>query len=87
MRKICLSHTVWDYKCHIVWVPKKRRKVVYGKLMEEIGTVLRQLREDKDADMVEGKACIDHIHVCLYLTSNPHNFSSQILRQTHAVKM
>ena len=56
-----LSHTVWECK----WVLKKRRKVVYGKLKEEIGIVLRRLSEYKGVDMLEGKACIDHIHVCL----------------------
>jgi len=63
--KKSLSHTVWDCKYHIVWVPKKRRKIVYGKLREETGTILRRLSEYKDVDMIEGKTCIDHIHVCL----------------------
>ncbi|ODS30671.1 MAG: putative transposase [Candidatus Scalindua rubra] len=64
--------TVWDCKYHIVWVPKKRRKIVYGKLREETGTILRRLSEYKGVDMIEGKACIDHIHVCL---SIPPKFS------------
>ncbi len=37
--KKSLSHTVWDCKYHIVWVPRKRRRVVYGKLKEETGTI------------------------------------------------
>ena len=55
--KKSLSHTVWDCKYHIVWVPKKRRKTVYGKLREETGTILRRLSENKGVEMVEGKAC------------------------------
>ncbi|MCP4976513.1 MAG: IS200/IS605 family transposase, partial [Maribacter sp.] len=70
--KKSLSHTVWDCKYHIVWVPKKRRKIVYGKLREEIGTILRRLSEYKGVDVIEGKMCIDHIHVCL---SIPPKFS------------
>ena len=49
----------------MVWVPKKRRKIVYGKLRKEIGEILRRLSEYKGVDVIEGKACIDHIHVCL----------------------
>jgi len=60
--KKSLSHTVWDCKYHIVWVPRKRRKIVYGKLKEEIGVILRRPSENKG---VEGKACVDHMHVWL----------------------
>ena len=63
--KKSLSHTVWECKYHIVWVPKKRRKIVYGKLRNELGTILRRLCEYKGVELVEGKLCIDHIHVCL----------------------
>lgn len=56
---------MWECKYHIVWVPKRRRKVVYGKLREEIGTILRRLCEYKGVKLLEGKACIDHIHVCV----------------------
>ena len=63
--KRSLSHTVWECKYHIVWVPKKRRKVIFGKLRREIGTILRRLCEYKRVELVEGKACIDHVHVCL----------------------
>lgn len=63
--KKSLSHTVWECKYHAVWVPKKRRKIVYGKLRKEIGGILRRLSEYKGAEVIEGKACIDHIHICL----------------------
>ena len=60
-----LSHTVWECKYHIVWVPKKRRKIVYGKLRKELGTILRRLCEYKGVEVVEGTLCMDHIHMCL----------------------
>jgi putative transposase len=60
-----LSHTVWDCKYHIVWVPKKRRKIIYGKLRQELRTILKRLCEYKGVEVVEGTMCIDHIHVCL----------------------
>ena len=58
--KKSLLHTVWEYKYHVVLVPKKRRKIVYEKLRKEIG-----LSEYKGVEVIEGKACIDHIHICL----------------------
>lgn len=63
--KNSLSHTVWECKYHIVWVPKKRRKVIFGKLREEIVEVLRKLCMYKKIEILEGQVCIDHIHVCL----------------------
>jgi putative transposase len=60
-----LAHTVWECKYHIVWVPKRRRKIVYGKLRQELGTILRRLCAYKGVVVIEGKLCMDHIHVCL----------------------
>ena len=63
--KKSLSHTVWECKYHIVWVPKKRRKVIYGNLRKELGCILRRLSEYKGVEVIEGTLCIDHIHMCL----------------------
>ena len=63
--KNTLSHTVWECKYHVVWVPKKRRRVIYGKLRQEIVRILKRLCEYKKIEIVEGKACLDHIHLCL----------------------
>jgi putative transposase len=63
--KKTLSHTVWECKYHIVWVPKNRRKVIYGRLKKEIGQILRKLCEYKGVEVIEGTACRDHIHICL----------------------
>jgi putative transposase len=60
-----LSHTVWECKYHVVWVPKYRRRVIYGKLRKDIGHILRKLCEYKGIDIIEAKACSDHIHMCL----------------------
>ena len=61
--KRSLAHTIWECKYHIVWVPKKRRKIIFGKLRQEIGAILRRLCEYKGVELLEGKACIDHIHL------------------------
>jgi len=63
--KNTLSHTVWECKYHVVWVPKRRRRVIYGKLRQEVVGILKRLCEYKKIEIIEGKACIDHIHLCL----------------------
>lgn len=63
--KQSLSHTIWECKYHIVWVPKNRRKVLFGKLKSEVGMILRKLCEYKKVEVIEGKACVDHIHICI----------------------
>ena len=63
--KRTLAHTVWECKYHIVWVPKRRRKIVFGKLRKELGTIIRRLCKYKGIEIIEGSMCIDHIHMCL----------------------
>lgn len=60
-----LAHTAWECKYHVVWVPKMRRKVMFGRLRKEIGILLRRLCEYKGVKLLEGTACSDHIHVFL----------------------
>ena len=63
--KESLAHTVHECKYHVVFVPKLRRKVIYGRLRQDVGPILRRLCEYKGVGILEGKACIDHIHLCL----------------------
>ena len=63
--KRSLSHTVWECKYHVVWVPKRRRKIICGKLRREVGTILQRLCKYKGIELLEGKACIDHVHMCV----------------------
>ena len=58
-----LSHTKWRCKYHIVFAPKYRRRIIYGKLRGDIGKILRQLCLRKNVDILEANACIDHIHM------------------------
>jgi len=61
-----LAHTKWDCTYHIVWIPKYRRKVLYGEVREEIRDVLRRLVAAKDGiEILEGSVCVDRIHMCL----------------------
>ena len=63
MDESSLSHTRWDCKYHIVFSPKFRRKVIYGKLKKDIGQILRMLCEQKSVEIIEANACVDHIHM------------------------
>jgi putative transposase len=57
------SHVRWDCKYHVVIVPKYRRKVLFGKRRRQIGTILRDLCEQKRIGLIEGHAMADHVHM------------------------
>ena len=72
-----LAHTQWNCKYHIVFSPKYRRQVIYGKIKKDIGQMLRKLCEYKGVEIIEAEACKDHIHM---LVSIPPKYSvSQIM--------
>lgn len=58
-----LAHTKWNCKYHIVFAPKYRRQIIYGKIRADIGRILRQLCERKGVEIIEAEACKDHIHM------------------------
>lgn len=58
-----LSHTTWNWKYHIVFAPKYRRKVFYGSKRLEIVKILKELCKWKGVEIIEGEACPDHIHI------------------------
>lgn len=60
-----LNHSVWECKYHIVWIPKLRRKVLYGKIRDYLRDVLHKLARDKGCRIVEGHLCLDHVHMCI----------------------
>ena len=70
--KNSLVHTTCNGKYHIVFAPKYRRQVIYGKLKAEIGKILRSLCERKGVEVLEAEACADHIHM---LVSIPPSMS------------
>ena len=72
-----LAHTKWNCKYHIVFAPKYRRQIIYGKIKQDIGIMLRRLCEYKQVEILEAEACKDHIHM---LISIPPKYSvSQIM--------
>ena len=72
-----LAHTKWECKYHIVFAPKYRRQVIYGKIKADIGIILRKLCKYKQVEILEAEASKDHIHM---LVSIPPKYSvSQIM--------
>ncbi len=60
-----LSHSQWDCQYHVVFIPKCRRKVLYGRLRQHLGPVFRQLAERKECRVEAGHVCVDHVHMLL----------------------
>ena len=58
-----LAHTSWNCKYHIVFAPKYRRQIIYGKYKATIGRIIRELCERKGVIIHEANACKDHIHM------------------------
>ncbi|OEU67166.1 MAG: transposase [Desulfovibrio sp. S3730MH75] len=67
-----LSHSKWECKYHVVWIPKCRRKVLFGQLRKHIGEVLHDLARQKQSKILEGHLQQDHVHV---LISIPPKYS------------
>jgi len=60
-----LSHTKWECKYHVVFIPKCRRKVLYGKIRRELGQVFHELARQRESTILEGHLCPDHVHMMI----------------------
>ena len=60
-----LNHTKWECKYHVVFIPKCRRKVLYGKLRQHLGEVFHQLAKQKESRIEEGHLLADHVHMMI----------------------
>ena len=60
-----LSHTKWECKYHVIFIPKYRRKVLYGQLRRHLGEVFRKLAEQKESRVEEGHLMPDHVHMMI----------------------
>ena len=60
-----LSHSRWDCKYHVVFIPKKRKKKIFSALRRDLGEIFRELAKQKDSQVVEGHLMSDHVHMCL----------------------
>ena len=60
-----LAHSKWRCQYHLVFAPKYRRQIIYGKIKTEIGKILRKLCDYKGVEIITAEACADHIHMLL----------------------
>jgi len=60
-----LSHSKWNCKYHVIFVPKKRKAVIYGKVRKELAKVLHELAKQKESKITEGNLSKDHVHMCV----------------------
>ena len=60
-----LSHSVWECKYHVVFIPKCRRKTLYGQLRQHLGEVFRKLATQKESRIEEGHLLSDHVHMMI----------------------
>jgi putative transposase len=67
-----LNHTRWECKYHIVWIPKYRKKALFGQLRKYLGQVFRDLERSRESELIEGHLSLDHVHM---LISIPPKYS------------
>jgi len=60
-----LSHSRWECKYHVVFIPKCRRKTLYARLRQHLGEVFRQLAQRKECQILEGHLMPDHVHMLI----------------------
>lgn len=60
-----LSHSKWDCKYHVIFVPKYRRKVIFGEIRKFLGPIFHELARQKECRILEGHLMPDHVHMCI----------------------
>ncbi len=60
-----LSHSKWDCKYHVVFIPKRRKKTLFGALRKHLGKLFHELAKQKGCEIVEGHLMVDHVHMCI----------------------
>jgi putative transposase len=60
-----LSHSKWDCKYHVVFIPKYRKKTIYGNVRKHLGAVFHELARQKESKILEGHLMQDHVHMLM----------------------
>lgn len=60
-----LAHSKWNCKYHVIFVPKRRKDVLYGRIRKELGNIFHELAKQKESKITEGSLSIDHVHMCI----------------------
>jgi putative transposase len=72
-----LSHSKWDCKYHVVFIPKRRRKVLFGRVRRQLGEIFHALARQKECQIIEGHLKLDHVHMCIAIPPK-HSVASVI---------
>lgn len=60
-----LAHAKWDCKYHVIFVPKRRRRQLYGQIRRQLGAIFHALARQKECQILEGHVMPDHVHMCI----------------------
>ena len=72
-----LCHSSWDCKYHIAWIPKYKRKAMFGKIRKHLGEIFRELSRQKKSQIEEGQIAIDHVH--MFISIPPKYVVAQVV--------
>jgi putative transposase len=60
-----MSHSKWDCKYHVVFIPERRRKAMFGNIRKHLGVIFHELARQKECAIIEGHLMPDHVHMCI----------------------
>ncbi len=72
-----LNHSRWECKYHVVFIPKYRKKAIFGRIRSELGEIFRRLAEQKESRIEEGHLMLDHVHMMISIP--PKHAVSQVI--------
>ena len=75
-----LSHSKWDCKYHVVFVPKRRRKAIFGQARRQLGAIFHALAQQKECKIIEGHLMPDHVHMCIVATARKRSAPEEVFR-------
>src|SRR5437879_7478207 len=78
-----LNHTKWECKYHVVFIPKYRRKALYGSLRKHLGSLFRELARHKECEIGEGHLMVDHVHMLISIPPKYSDRKSTRLNSSH----
>ena len=76
-----ITHTRWNCTYHIVFIPKFRRKIMYGETKKDLVEIIKKLCEMKQVQLIDGKVCVDHVHMYVAIPPKGINYSDEILTE------
>lgn len=72
-----LSHSRWECKYHVVFIPKCRRRILYKALLQHLGEIFKRLPSQKESRIIEGHLMLDHVHMLIAIP--PKYAMSQVI--------